>query len=73
MLGTENELAPKSTMQPQVSLLAPGSRPFVIECTKLTDASVMPVMNGETGSDTIVDVSEINPSLVLLVNRLALH
>lgn len=41
-------------------MLAASSRPIMIECSRLKEASAVAVMNGEAGGDNTVNVSSIN-------------
>lgn len=53
-------MVPNPPCQQRWPVLATSSRPIMIECSKLKEASVVPVMNGAAGGDTTVNVSSNN-------------
>lgn len=65
--GNCNMLPNPPSQQP---VLAASSRPFMIECSRLKEASAVAVMNGEAGGDTTFNVSSNN---LQLMPRLALY
>lgn len=53
-------MLPNPPCQQPWPVLTPSSRPIMIECGRLKEASVSAVMNGGTGGDNTVNVSSNN-------------
>ncbi len=53
-------MLPNPPCQQQRPVSAASSRPFMIECKRLKEASVVAVMNGKAGGDNTVNVSSKN-------------